>query len=104
VPFPNAGDLRAWDAIVTGFQPAIRCVVEAETRPSDEQALARRLGIKRRDGQVDRLILLLSDTRHNRAFLRGAVGLRASFPVGGPRAMELLHAGAEPGGDAIVLL
>lgn len=104
VPLPNPGDLRAWDAVVTGFQPSIRCAVEAETRPADEQALARKLAVKRRDGHVDRLILLLSDTRHNREFLRSAVGLQASFPIGGARAMELLGAGADPGGDAIVLL
>jgi transcriptional regulator with XRE-family HTH domain len=103
VPFPIPGDLRAWDAVVSGFASAIRCGVEVETRPTDEQALARKLAVKRRDGRVDRLILVLPDTRHNRAFLRSVNGLRAAFPVTGRRAMELLRAGVDPGGDAIVL-
>jgi transcriptional regulator with XRE-family HTH domain len=104
VPFPNPGDQRAWDCVATGFKPPIRWGVEVETRPTDEQALTRKLALKRRDGRVDRLIVVLPDTRHNRAFLRAAVGLRASFPVGGRRAMELLRAGVDPGGDAIVLI
>ena len=103
-PFPSPGDLRAWDAVVSGFNPPIRCGVEAETRPTDEQALTRKLALKRRDGLVDRLILVVPDTRHNREFYRIATGLKASFPVPGGRALELLNAGTDPGGDAIVLL
>jgi transcriptional regulator with XRE-family HTH domain len=104
VPFPIPGDRRAWDAVVTGFKPAVRCGVEAETRPTDEQALTRKLSLKRRDGGVDRLILLLPDTRHNRAFIGASVGLRGAFPQPGRRAVELLRAGVDPGGDAIILL
>jgi hypothetical protein len=104
VALPIPGDRRAWDAMVTGFRPAIRCGVEVETRPTDEQALTRKLALKRRDGRVDRLILVLADTRHNRAFIRAADGLGESFPIRGRRAMELLRAGVDPGGDALVLL
>ena len=35
---------------------------EGETRPTDIQELARRLALKKRDGGVDRLILVLKDT------------------------------------------
>ena len=105
VPLPRVGDQRAWDAMIDGFRPPIRCGVEAETRPTDEQALTRKLALKRRDGGVDRLILLLPDTRHNRAFIRSAsAGLGAEFPIAGRRAVELLRAGVDPGGDAIVML
>jgi hypothetical protein len=104
VPFPNPRDLRAWDAVVSGFQPPVRCGVEVETRPTDEQALTRRLALKRRDGLAERLILVLPDTRHNRAFVREAAGLRAAFPIVGSRAMKLLRVGLDPGGDAIVVL
>jgi len=105
VPLPMVGDRRAWDAVIDGFRPPIRCGIEAETRPTDEQALTRKLALKRRDGGVDRLILLLPDTRHNRAFIRGAsAGFLAAFPLPGRRAVELLRAGVDPGGDAIMLL
>ena len=79
--------------------------VEAETRPTDLQALQRRLALKLRDGGVDELILVLADTRHNRAFLQAhGDELMRQFPVPGRRAMELLAAGAHPGGCAVVLL
>ena len=105
VPLPRPGDQRAWDAIIDGFRPSLSCAVEAETRPSDEQALSRKLALKRRDGGAARLLLLLPDTRHNRAFIRSASErLGTEFPVPGRRAVELLRAGVDPGGDSIVLL
>lgn len=105
VPFPRPGDRRAWDAVITGFGSAIRCAVEAETRPTDVQALARKLALKERDGGAHRVILLLSDTRHNRVFLHGPGQLlRTRFPLSGPRTLELLGAGEDPVGNAIILL
>src|SRR5689334_882973 len=91
VPFARPGDLRAWDAVITGFATGSagrRCGVEAETRPTDAQALDRKLALKIRDGGVAVVILVLADTRHNRAFLRGAGrALRARFPGDGRRAL-----------------
>lgn len=110
VPFPQAGDLRAWDATVAGFQiPAGRTrrrgAVEAETRPVDLQALDRKLALKERDGGADWVILLLANTRHNRSLLAGpGATLRARFPLEGRRALELLAAGVDPERNAIVLL
>jgi transcriptional regulator with XRE-family HTH domain len=110
VPLPRPGDLRAWDAVISGFvvptvSSRIRGAVEAETRPVDVQALERKLALKLRDGAVAWLILLLADTRHNRAFLRGpGESLKARFPLDGRRALELLAAGADPGASSIVLL
>ena len=79
--------------------------VEAETRPRDRQALERRLALKLRDGDVTHMTLLLLDSRHNRTFMRahGEI-LCGAFPVPGSRALELLAAGVDPGGSAIVLL
>ena len=103
VPLPIPGDLRAWDAMVTGDR--WRCGIEAETRPRDGQALERRIALKQRDGGVDFVILLLLDSRHNRAFVREHADLlHARFPVAGARALELLGAGVAPGGNAVVLL
>jgi transcriptional regulator with XRE-family HTH domain len=103
VPFPAPGDRRAWDAVISG--PTWRCGVEAETRPRDRQALERRLALKERDGDTSSVCLLLLDSRHNRDFVRAnreVLGER--FPLAGSRALELLRAGADPGGNAIVLL
>jgi hypothetical protein len=103
VPLGPPGDQRAWDAVLTGI--GVRIAVEAETRLRDLQALLRRLELKRRDGQVDRLVLLVADTRANRAFLRVASGLLVqSFPVPHAVALAALSDGRDPGGDAIVLL
>lgn len=103
VPLPNPGDRRAWDALAV-VEP-VRIGIEAETRAHDSQELQRRLNGKRRDGGVDHVILLLADTRHNRAFLRSAgMGFLADFPVDGTTALQRLAAGRDPGGSAVVLL
>lgn len=103
VPLPNPGDRRAWDALVAFA--GIRIGVEAETRARDAQELQRRLSTKRRDGGVDHVILLLSDTRHNRSFLRAAgSGFKTDFPVDGRTALRHLGTTIDPGGSAIILL
>ena len=103
VPFPNAGDLRSWDGMVR--PQGLRVAVEAETRPGDGQELQRRMARKRRDGEVDRLILLLADTRWNCLLVREYQGQwAADFPVPGRRALRALERGLDPGGDAIILL
>lgn len=103
VPFPMPGDLRAWDATATS--PVVRIVIEGETRLRDGQALDRKLALKERDGGMDRLILLVADTRSNREAIR-AYGdiLQARLQVPGRRALELLGAGLDPGGNALILL
>jgi transcriptional regulator with XRE-family HTH domain len=103
VPLPIPGDRRAWDALVGG--DGWRLGVEAEMRPDDRQALERRLALKRRDGGVDHLLLLLPNTRDNRRFVRANEReLQARFPLAGVRAMQLLAAGQAPPGDSLVLL
>jgi transcriptional regulator with XRE-family HTH domain len=103
VPLSLPGDLRAWDPTITGV--GWRIGVEAETRPRDWQALTRRIALKQRDGDVDATLLVLPDSRHNRDLVRSeADALAEQFPVPGRRALELLGAGAAPGGNAIVLL
>ena len=98
-----AGDMRAWDAKLIGA--GVRIGVEAETRLVDAQALTRRLALKRRDGDVDHVILLVADTRGNRAVLRAfADALAADFPVPGARALAALTAGRDPEGSAILLM
>jgi transcriptional regulator with XRE-family HTH domain len=103
VSFPAPDDRRAWDAVISAA--TWRIGVEAETHPRDLQALERRLELKLRDGDVDHLILLLLDSRHNRALLRAhSATFEARFPVAGRRALELLRAGAAVGGNSVILL
>lgn len=109
VPLPTLGDQRAWDAVVSGRRTtgavSWRIGIEAETAPRDVQALARRLSLKARDGEVDSLILVLPRTRRTREFLREAGPLLSDdFPVPGLRALELLAAGVAPDGSAIVVI
>lgn len=103
VSFPNRGDLWSWDAVLrVGLK---RIGVEAETRVRDGQELLRRMASKRRDGGVDRLILLLADTRPNRAFVRDwKAELAGVFTVPGAVALKALREGVDPGGDAVILI
>ncbi len=67
VPLPIPGDRRSWDAVVTLGNQRMAC--EAETRPRDVQALERRIALKSRDGGIDVVILVMSDTAGNRRLL-----------------------------------
>jgi transcriptional regulator with XRE-family HTH domain len=101
VPLALPGDRRAWDRVMRGFGLGI--AVEAETRPTDAQELGRRLALKKRDGRVDRLILVLPNSRWCRTFV-ALNELESVFPVRGRPALMALRAGRDPGGDAIILI
>lgn len=106
VPLPIVGDLRAWDGAIMGQRPkpwAAR--VEAETNISDGQALERRLGLKLRDDPVGHLILLVADTRNNRAALKILTpGLQSLFTLPPRRMLAALREGLDPGGNGIIVL
>ena len=103
MPLPNPGDRRAWDAVI-GIE-TVRVGVEAETRARDSQELERRLSLKRRDGGVDHVILLLANTRSNRLFVRGlGEGFRTAYPIEGRVMLARLAAGVDPKGSGILLL
>jgi hypothetical protein len=102
VPIELPGDLRAWDATIHGA--TWWSGVEAETRLHDLQALDRRLALKQRDSAAPSVLLLLADTRHNRTVLRSEPASLARFPLSSVRALELLRAGVDPGGNAVLLL
>jgi len=107
VGLPIPGDLRAWDATISGRSIARRwsIPVEAETGPRDCQALERRLELKMRDAGAATMILLLADTRLNREFVRAnRETLAARFPLPGPRALELLAVGESLPASALILL
>jgi transcriptional regulator with XRE-family HTH domain len=102
VPLPIDGDRRAWDAVISGR--GWHLAVEAETVLTDVQAVERRLHLKRRDGGIDHVLLLVAETARNRQALRASPGSLADL-VGRPRdVLAALRAGRAPATDAIVLL
>lgn len=103
VPIGPPGDLRAWDA--TLVVAARRVGVEAETRLTDIQAVQRRITLKCRDSGVDQAILLLSNTRTNRAALRDFLAAFSdAFPIAGRDAVRALREGRAPNGSSVILL
>jgi HTH-type transcriptional regulator / antitoxin HipB len=101
VPVPIPGDQRAWDAQTRLW--GLRVGVEAETAPTDFQALERRMMLKARDSGIERVILVLADSKRNRALLRSEGDrLRASFPLQGRAALEALRSSVDPGCNLLV--
>ena len=102
VPIPLVGDARSGDATIGGGDWS--ALVEAETHLGDIQLLERRAAAKQRDLAADRLILLVADTRSNRAVIRLHPELDERFPVAPRACLRRLAAGEDPGGDALVVL
>ena len=102
VPVPISGDQRSGDAVVS--RDGTDCLVEAETHLGDFQALERRIGAKARDLGADRIVLLLADTRHNRAMLNTVSAIRERFPIEARTWFRAIGRGEDPGGDALVIL
>jgi transcriptional regulator with XRE-family HTH domain len=104
VPLPISGDRRAWDAVIR-FAARDIVAVEGETRFRDAQAVQRRIALKKRDGGIDRVILLISDTRPNRAALEAArEDMRSQFPLDSRAVLAAIRADRSPHADGIVLL
>ena len=102
VPLPIPGDLRSWDAVTGGA--GWRIGVEAETVIGDSQALERRLSLKRRDGGVDKVVLVIADTPRNRRALAASPAAFSDLPLRTRAILVALRAGDEPGGSGIVVI
>jgi hypothetical protein len=102
VPMPIRGDPRSADAMASGGE--FDATVEAETRLGDVQATVRKLRIKQRDLGTKRAILLVADTRHNRAVIAATPDLLVQFPIGTRRCLAALGRGEDPGDDCLVIL
>jgi transcriptional regulator with XRE-family HTH domain len=99
----DPSDRRAFDALVA--LPGCRCALELITRLHDCQAQLRQLLLKKRDGGVDRLVVVIAATRHNRRALSVVADvLAATLPVRSRHVLTALAAGRDPGHDAIALL
>lgn len=103
VPLPLPGDRRAWDGFFRIDDVAIG--VEAEARIRDIQAVERRCALKRRDGGVEIVILLVADTHANRRMLAlHREALRSSFPLDTRQVLGRLRSGKAPTASGIVVL
>jgi len=104
VPVNGATDLRGWDGVAA--VPTEQIGVEAETRLRDGQATWRRTQRKRdADRTIGSVILLLADTRANRAALKEIrESLRADLPLDTRAVLTALRAGRAPGAGGVVLL
>ena len=103
VPLPIPGDRRAWEAQCWPDRVAV--AVEAEMRLSDLQALDRRIALKRRDGQIDLVILLVADTAANRRHLADyREALRTSFPLDTRAVLRAIRSGRPPSDSGIVVM
>jgi hypothetical protein len=101
VPLPIPGDQRAWDRLLRGDGVVIG--VQGETRPTAMQELRRRHALKKRDGAVDLLILVIPNSEWCRRLVP-MNDLRSAFPVPGRVALEALAEVRDPGGDSIMLI
>jgi hypothetical protein len=102
VPLPIPGDPRSWDAITGGV--GWRVGIEAETVIGDSQALERRLSLKRRDGGLDHVILLVADTPRNRSALAAAPAAFSDLPIRTREILAALRRGTDPGASGIVVM
>jgi transcriptional regulator with XRE-family HTH domain len=100
VPLGLSGDQRAWDAVVDG--PGLAVAWECYTRLEDVQATERSLSLKQRDSAMPCLVLVLKDSRHNRAAVRSAPGLRRSFPLGTRAIFAALKCGEQPRSNGLI--
>ena len=103
---PMPGDLRSWDRLLRlrGPEPCL-VGVDLETRIRDVQALVRRTRLRERDGGVDHILIVLSDSATNRRLvgeLRQALGPAYSTS---PRAiLAALRAGRPFPGSGVILI
>lgn len=102
VPLRLDRDQRAWDGEIE--TPRGTCKLEAETVLHDLQATERRIALKMADDHVERVILLVSDTRRNRGVLAEFRELVAArFPLDTRPVLRSLRAGELPERSGIVL-
>lgn len=96
-------DRRAFDAVLEA--DGHRVAVEATTRLVDAQAQVRPIMAKLAASGIERVVLVVPDTRQNRAALAaGAATIGPAFPRDGRQALAAMRAGHPPPENAIVVL
>lgn len=96
-------DRRAIGAVLS--RPPYRIGVEAMVRLTDAQAQSRALLLKQAASGVDRIVVVLADSRHNRLALGDAAPtLEPAFPLSSRETMRALRAGSVPRANGIVVV
>lgn len=104
---PMPGDLRAWDKLLrlTGAERGQLVGVDLETRIRDAPALVRRTRMRERDGGVDAIVIVLSDSATDRrlvAQLRDALG--HDYATNSRVLLKALREGSALAGSGVVLI
>lgn len=103
VLLPNPGDRRSWDLLLR--LEGERAGVELETRVRDVQRTVRRMRERQRDGGVDRILLVLSASAHNRRVLPELLeALGPEFATPPRQIFSDLRAGRPLRGSGVILL
>jgi hypothetical protein len=96
-------DRRAVDAVISRRAGTIG--LEAITRLTDAQAQVRTARLKQTALGLDRMILILADTRHNRGALRDSrPTLRPAFERESRELLRAIRAGSLPGANGVILI
>ncbi|HEX2140943.1 MAG TPA: hypothetical protein VHK28_01540 [Candidatus Limnocylindria bacterium] len=86
-------------------KPSIRTGFELESVLSAAEAVARRVALKQRDARLEAMVLVLADTRANRAAVAAArATLQGAFPTNARAVLAELRAGRSPQGNGILLV
>ena len=100
---PDPRDRRAFDALLSRGRQ--RIAVEVIVRLVDVQGQVRPILLKQQASGVDRVVLVLADSRLNRSALRsGHPTLMPAFPTPPRKAMAALRAGELPSANCVVLV
>jgi transcriptional regulator with XRE-family HTH domain len=104
VPLPVTGDRRAWDAVVTPLDGWT--AIEGISRLGAVDATVRRAKLKLRDDpRIERLVLVVLDTKRNRETLAAAgPAIWDDFPLDTRAVLTALRAGRAPAANGVVLL
>ncbi|MFV2063780.1 MAG: helix-turn-helix domain-containing protein [Chloroflexota bacterium] len=103
VPLRLDRDQRAWDGQIIAQEGD--CRVEAETVLQDIQTTDRRIALKMVDDDVDRVVLLVAATQHNRRVLREFRSLIADrYPLETRAVLKALREGRIPVRSGVVIL
>jgi len=104
VPFPTLGDLRSWDLMIR-LRTSYRVGVEAETRLRDVQELARRIRQRELHGGVDAILMIMSDSAHNRHHVDELLAvLGPDFGTPATDLLAALKAGEPLPGSGVLLI
>jgi hypothetical protein len=96
-------DRRAFDAVLTGAAGHIG--LEAIVRLTDAQAQVRAVTLKQEAAGLERVVVVLAQTRHNRAALADAAPtLRVAFPTQSREVFRALRSRRLPAANGIVLV